>query len=59
MSDKTQKIAAELHRLLKMQALKEGKTLQELTEEILRDGMEERSPENAKELPKPRGQRKT
>lgn len=37
MRNKTLKIAEELHDLLKLKALQERKTLQEVTEEILQD----------------------
>lgn len=43
MSGKTQKIDAELHKKLKLLALQEGKTLQQLTEELIRDAIEERN----------------
>ena len=45
MSGKTQKIDAELHKKLKLLALHEGKTLQQLTEEIIRDAIKERDNE--------------
>ena len=45
MSGKTQKIDAELHKKLKLLALHEGKTLQQLTEEIIRDAIKERNHE--------------
>ncbi len=43
MADKTQKIAEELHRKLKLLAIEEGKTLQEITEEVIRDGFAARN----------------
>lgn len=52
MGNKTQKIAENLHKLLKMQALKDNKTLQELTEELLSDGLENRSQKNDKRTEK-------
>lgn len=45
MPDKTQKISAELHRKLKLLAIEEGKTLQEITEEVLKDGFKARNSE--------------
>lgn len=42
MITKTQKIADELHRTLKKIAAEEGRTLQEVTEELLRYGIEQR-----------------
>jgi len=42
MKDKTQKIASDLHRLLKLYAAKEGRSLQDVTEEILRNGLQSR-----------------
>ena len=45
MSGKTQKINSELHKKLKLLALHEGKTLQQLTEEIIRDAIKERDNE--------------
>lgn len=58
MADKTQKIAEKLHRILKMEAVKEGRTLQELTEEILWHGLEERSTENTEKSQDKRGKSK-
>lgn len=45
MGDKTQKISEELHRKLKLLAAQEGKTLQEITEEVIRDGFAVRNNE--------------
>jgi hypothetical protein len=42
MSRKSQKIASTLHRLLKLEALKQGKTLEEITDEVIREGLQER-----------------
>lgn len=52
MQDKTQKIAERLHKILKMQAIREGKTLQQITEEILTDGLERRSQKTDKRTEK-------
>ena len=41
MPDKTLKIAQELHDLLKLKAFKERRTLQDVTEEILRNEFRE------------------
>jgi len=45
MGDKTQKIREEIHRKLKILAIKEGKTLQRITEEILEKGIKEKEKE--------------
>ena len=45
MPGKTQKISEELHRKLKMLAIQEGKTLQEVTEEVIKDGFKARNSE--------------
>lgn len=42
MRAKTQKIAEELHKVLKRLALEEDKTLQEITEELITDGLKDR-----------------
>ena len=42
MSGKTQKIDAELHKKLKLLALQEGKTLQQLTEELIKNAIKGR-----------------
>lgn len=42
MNDKTQKISEQSHRELKVLAAKEGKSLQEITEEVIKIGIKDK-----------------
>lgn len=50
MGDKTQKISEALHRKLKILASEEGKTLQEITEEVIKDGFAARNNKGNQEV---------
>jgi hypothetical protein len=50
MPDKTQKIKDRLHKLLKRIALDEEKTLQQVTEEILENGIKKRGKDHNRRI---------
>lgn len=50
MVDKTQKIADAIHKELKILAANESKTLQEVTEELLREGLKSKGVEVAESV---------
>ena len=43
MSNKTQKVRDEIHRRLKLLAAQEGRSLQDITEELLEDALQRRN----------------